>query len=222
MLFIMHWRNTMSHKTGAIASALGALIVLMGIVLYDAHFVEPPMPFYAEPCLEDFTVNVSALCNGGRRYGKGVIVENDGKTFILTSRMVFVDDHEKISVEFGTKGNWTVRGELVATNVEWGLACVAADPGWSVGCSINGLNVPPGTEVEMRGLIINTLEYISDDWVLVEGGVTGDDTGEPVWMNGELVGIIVGLNSVDRNQAIMVGIEAIREFVDTIGDKDVL
>jgi hypothetical protein len=189
------------------------------LALYDAHFDEPPMPFYAESCLEDFTVNVSSLYDGGRRYGKGVIVESDGKTFVLTSRMIFVDDHEKISVEFGTKGNWSVRGELVAINDEFGLACVTAEPGWSVGCKINDLpNWPPCTTVNMRGLTLNTLEYISDDWLLVEGGVTEDDTGAPTWMNGELVGIIVGLNSVDRSQAIMVGIRAIREFVDTISE----
>ncbi len=203
---------------GVVVVAVVSFLVMVVLTLFEVHS-EPPLAVYAEPTVENFTIEVSALYNGSRRCGRGVIIENDGKTFILTSRMLFIDDHEEISVEVGLEGNWTVEGKLIETNKEFGLACVVAEPGWNAGCKINDLpNVPPWTEVEMRGPTLNTLGYISDDWVLVEGGITEDDTGSPVWMHGELVGIIVGLNIENRDQAIIVGIRAIREFANTIGD----
>jgi hypothetical protein len=202
-------------------------VAMMVVMLFDIHLennfwdisIETPPPPVIRKALtiEDCLVNVFTLTGDQKRYGKGVIVEKNGETLVLTSMMIFMNDFESIGVEFGQKGNWTVRGELIATSPKWGLAGVAAEPAWHVGYPISDApNIPPHTESTAMdvtgGVPVNVLEYLNDDWYLITG-VDENYVGAPLINGEDITGIVIGVNSINEEQAIVVGNRAIKKFV---------
>jgi hypothetical protein len=195
--------------------------------LYDGNFgienqevivYDPPPAIRAPLTIEDCVVDVSALYLDQMHYGKGVIVEHSGETFILTSSMIFVDPFESITVRVGP--NWIVRGDIVHSNEVWGLTAVACEPGFNEGWPISEApNIPPDTEsttTDGESIdLIEVLQYINDDWFLITG-VNGDYDGAPLINGGEITGIIIGVNRINTKQAIAVGNRAIKEFCDQV------
>jgi hypothetical protein len=164
----------------------------------------------------DCVVDVSNWMEDGQRsYGRGVVVNYGGETFILTSSMIFTHDGDiMINRDIDSNSTLPCAASIIHQNDIWGL--VALD------CYLEGVpsveineypNHPPGTTATVGTWgEVNTLEYISDDWVLLDGNLPSEATGMPVEDKGGLVGIVVGLNRVDKTQSIMVGNRAIKEF----------
>ena len=206
----------MSHKTGAIVFALGALLTLMGMVFYDIYLGEevrsmpPPVDRVYTPF--EATVEVSAYFDEQRSYGYGIVVRHNGQMFVLTSSMIFNEDVEYITVGMT---EWSARAEVLHQNDVWGLVALEC-------CFMSTVpfvelnddpNLPPGVPVEINTLTASTLEYINDDWALI-GDLPEDCTGHPVTQNGYVVGIVVGMNRINKQQAVMVGNRALKEFCD--------
>jgi hypothetical protein len=214
----------MSDRTGAFVFVGAAIAVLVATMLYEAFrpLPEPPLPVVIEresPTIEDCIVNVYAIEDGQRRYGKGVVIEHKGITFVLTSQMIFVGNFEEIGLEFGE--NWTVRGELLSTDSVWGLAAIACEPGFNEGYEISEApNLPPWTEsnatTEKGQTPVKVLAYTHDNWFLVTG-IDENYVGAPLVNGKDITGIIIGVNSADTQQAIVAGNRAINEFVDSLG-----
>jgi len=211
-------------KIGAIVAVI-AVVAMLGLAVYDSNSLyqevrvdSPPPIVEPEPLtIENCVVGVSTLHNGQRRFGNGVIVEENGETFILTSNMIFVDDYESITI---TIDEWTASGELITTSDECGLAAVRSDPEFNEGYPISvASNIPAQTKSvaisEIGSAHVMVLNYISDDWFLITG-VDENFVGAPLVNGGEITGIVIGQNRVSLTQSIVVANEAIKAFVEQV------
>jgi len=196
------------------------------VFLYEAHFnqevnIEDSPPVIREPLiLEQCVVDVTAIYKDQRRCGKGVVIEKNGETFVLTTTMIFVDDFESITIEI--EPNWIVQGELIHRNEICGLAAVNCEPGFNEGYPIS--DEPDFTPIAETTAVSNlsrapvwVLDYLNDDWMLIIGV---DDTyvGAPLINLDEITGLVIGQNKIDLTQAIAVGNRGITEFVDQVMD----
>ncbi len=156
--------------------------------------------------------------NGHKSYGKGVVVKNNGKTFILTSSMIFTHEGQ-IMVNRDRRDRIACAATIIHQNDVWGLVALDCYLEGSPFVELNyDPNIPPDVQVFVGNLYTaDTLEYINDDWVLLNNNLPPKATGMPVacYYNG-LVGVIVGLNSANQEQAIMVGNRALTEFCDQV------
>jgi hypothetical protein len=218
----------MRNRPAACVSAILAGILLIGWVLYEEQIIYNPTHQGAidvksaviEPVtIEQCVVSVFALKGNQQRYGKGVVVEYDGETFVLTSNMILVDGWDSIDV---IMNDWTARDFSVQVDEGYGLAAFSTEPGFFQGYPISDApNLPPNTETvainNENNVLVTVLDYINDDWFLITG-VTENYIGAPLVNGGEITGIVVGINSINSNQAIAVGNRAIKEFVRDVVD----
>jgi hypothetical protein len=214
-------------KIGGVVAVL-VFATMVVLALFDSHGFfddlktlppvdEPPLAVRRPLTVEDCVVSVSALYKDYRRSGQGVLVEVDGETFVLTSSMILIDDFESISLEFGVKGNWTVRGELIEKNDDLGLASITCEPGFNVGYPISDApNLPPDAEStalsSMGPAKVQTLGYLHASWLLITG-INDDYIGAPLVNGDDITGIVVGLNQANTTEAIVITAQGIREFV---------
>jgi len=209
----------MSRERIAVVVAVVVAVVMICFALYDTHRDKEVVPdelLCFVPKVErvytpsEATVEVSAYFDGQRSYGKGIIVRRNGQMFVLTSSMIFPKKTDSIIV-----GKEYV-AEILHQNNIWGLT--ALDCFIAAGAPFIELNddpnIPPLIPVGINGWSASTLEYINDDWVLLDDLPEEDCTGCPVVQNGYVVGIVVGINRINRDQAIMVGNRALKEFCD--------
>lgn len=204
---------------GVVVVALVAFLVMVVLSLIQSHSdpeadlssPDPPIERVYTP--SEATVEVSNyMPDGSRSYGKGVIVKHDGTTFVLTSSMIFTHKGQ-ITVDYV---NIRYTADIIHQNDVWGL--VALECPFMEGTRTTKINEfpnhPPGAQVVVGDWgEVNTLEYINDDWVILDGNLPVSSTGMPTENDGELVGVIIGLNRVNVKQAIMVGNRAIKEFI---------
>jgi hypothetical protein len=210
----------MSDRTGAFVFVIGWIGALVATMMYEAFTAppEPPPAVYLEDRVytpSEATVEVSAYFNGLRTYGKGIVIRHSDRTFVLTSSMIVAVAFDKLEVK--VEGE-TYNAYFIDRNDSFGLVALECELGIPF-VELNGdPNIPPLVPVGINGWSAWTLEYINDDWVLLGDLPEGEDcTGKPVVQNGELIGIIVGMNRINRDQAIMVGNRALNEFVKTLG-----
>lgn len=207
----------MSKERIAIVAAIGASVVMVCLAMYNTHrdkevdLLDPAPQVVRVYTPSEATVEVSAYFGDQRAYGKGIIVQRNGQKFVLTSSMIFNKDVDWITVE---TVEWTSMAEVLHQNDVWGLValecCLPAAPFIELN---DDPNIPPRVSVGINGWSASTLEYINYDWVLL-GDLPEDCTGCPVTQNGYVVGIVVGMNQINRDQAIMVGNRALKEFCD--------
>ena len=191
---------------------VGVLILLDSYRDKEAPAIDYPPPQIKRVYTpSEATVDVSAYFNGQRSYGKGIIVRRNGQMFVLTSSMILNEDVECIAVET----EWTSTAVVLHQNNVWGLVALECHlPANTPFVELNDdPNIPPLVQVVIDGLSASTLKYINDDWVLL-GDLPEDRTGCPVVQNDYIVGIVVGMNQINRDQAIMVGNRALKEFCD--------
>jgi len=175
---------------------------------------EAPLPVIDyKTTFSDCTVEVSNYKeDGSRSYGQGVVVQHQGDTFVLTSTMIFTHAGD---ITVG-EGRFTFDAEISHRDEDLGLVALKCDlrEGSSYVTITDFPSIPPDVLVQVGENEVNTLEYMNDEWVMLDGGFPVDTTGAPVSQNGDLVGIIVGLNRVNTEQAIMVGNHGIQTFVE--------
>lgn len=216
----------MSERLPLLVTGIVSMVIIIIISIITMLYQPPvdqvqPLPTPELPIAHIYTpsecmVEVSNhLKNGSRPYGKGVIVEHNGMTFVLTSSMIFTHNGE-ITIDYR---NVRYAAEIIHDSEVWGLTalkCSLLSDTPSI--EINDYpNHPPDTQVVVGNWgEVNTLEYMNDDWVIVDGNLPASATGMPTENAGELVGIIIGLNRANMKQAIMVGNRAIREFCDQV------
>ena len=188
------------------------------INLRDAPIAEPP-PAVRVYMPMDCVVDVSNwMVDGQRSYGRGVVVNYGGETFVLTSSMIFTHGGEiMINRDVDSNSRVAYAAEIIHRSDDWGLVALDCSLEGAPAIEINEFpNHPPNGRVLVGEHTVNTLEYLNDNWVLLDGGLPPEATGMPTENAGGLVGIIVGLNRANQEQAIMVGNRAIREFVDQL------
>jgi hypothetical protein len=113
-------------------------------------------------------------------------------------------------------GEMTYEAEPIYINRELGLVALQID-GLVPTVELNfDPSIPPGIPVVVGGREVNTLEYINDDWVLLDGSLPIHHTGMPVTQNGEIIGIIVGLNIANQEQSIMASNHALNVFANQV------
>ncbi len=182
--------------------------------------IEAPLPVFVDTLtLEECTLDVSNYrSDGSRSYGQGVVVQYEDETFVLTSTMIFTHGGD---ITVGT-GRFIFTATISHRDDELGLVALKCDlrKGTSSANITEFPSIPPGVLVQAGENEVNTLEYMNDYWVILDGSFPADVTGLPVSQNGELVGIIVGLNRANMKQAIMVSNRGIREFVDELTRPD--
>ncbi len=207
----------------AIAITLTIFLVLVVFSLLQPHSDPEPVELKCPtpPPVErvytpsEAMVKVSVYQDGQRSYGHGTIVHHNDQIFVLTSSMLFTKDRDSIIID---QDEHSFGAEILYKNDVWGL--VALDcPLIEMNIpfvELNGdPNIPPGVPVSVGDLYIaNTLEYINDDWVLLDNSLPPKATGMPVTQNDALVGVVVGINRINMEQAIMVGNRALKKFCD--------
>lgn len=196
-----------------------ALVSGMFLLLYDAYQEEPvcPVPDVVRVYTpSEAMVEISVYQDGQRSYGHGTVIRHDDQIFVLTSSMIFTEDRDSISID---QNEHSFGAEILYQNSDWGL--VALD------CPLIEMiipfvelnddpNIPPFVPVGINGWPASTLGYINDDWVLLSDLPEEDCTGMPVSQNDALIGVVVGLNRINREQAIMIGNRALNEFCDQV------
>ena len=212
-------------KIGGVIAIVGLMVMVMAMLfnadleinLWDAPLAEPPPMVERVYTPSECVVDVSNwTAEGQRSYGRGVVVNYGGETFVLTSHMIFTHEgYIVVNAEDATGYRVGYAASIIHQSDVWGL--VALECSLLEGTPSITLNAypnhPPGTTATVGTWgEVNTLEYINDDWVLLDGSLPAIATGMPVENRGGLVGIIVGLNRVDKTQSIMVGNRAIKEF----------
>lgn len=195
-----------------VASVAFLVMVVLSLLQHHKEADLGPTPVERVYTPYEATVEVSAYFDEQRSYGYGIVVRHDGQMFVLTSSMIFPKDVECIAVAMP---ECTSMAEILHQNDICGL--VALDCGFPANTpfvELNGdPNLPPGVPVEINKWPASTLEYINNDWALL-GDISEDCTGHPVTQNGYVVGIVVGMNRINQDQAIMVGNRALKEFCD--------
>jgi len=206
--------------------AVTAFVVFLVIVVFallqihsdpEVDLGPPPIntPIERVYTPSEATIEVSAYFSDQRVYGKGIIVQHNGQMFVLTSSMIFNKDVERIEVE---TLEWIRETEILHQNNVWGLVALECPLlAYTPFIELNDdPNIPPLIPVGINGWSASTLEYINDDWVLLDDLPEEDCTGCPVVQNGYVVGIVVGINRINRDQAIMVSNRALKEFCDQV------
>ncbi len=207
---------------GIVVLGVAWMIVLFNIhsetVTLDTPEIEypPPMIVY-DYTPSECVVDVSNYTPDGQRsYGQGVIVKDRGKTFVLTSSMIFTHEGD-IMINHDVDSNTrrvACDATIIHQNDNWGLVALDYYFEGAPSIEINEFpNHPTDAQVLIGDQTVNTLKYMNDDWVILDGNLPPEATGMPAENDGELVGIIVGLNKANQKQAIMVGNRAIKEFV---------
>ena len=217
-----------SNKGAVVVAAFAAFLVMVVLALFQSHSdpevdaLRYELKFPESPPVErvytpsECVVEVSNYMSDGRRsHGRGVIVKDHGKTFVLTSSMIFTHEGE-IAVDYV---NVRYTAEIINQNDVWGL--VALECSFMEGTRYTKINEFPNHPPDTQVLVgnwgeVNVLEYANDDWVILDGNLPAGATGMPTENAGGLVGIIVGLNRANVKQAIMVGNRAIREFTKQV------
>jgi len=223
-------KKRICERIGITLAIIGFILAVV-VMLFDSHgyfddfkrehlnIRNAPAIEYPAPSIQriytaaEATVEVSAYFDGKRSYGHGIVVRRNDQMFVLTSSMIFNEDVEYITVDIA---GWTCITEVLHQNDVWGLVALEYylledvpfielndDP-----------NIPPLVVVGIKGVSATTLGYVNDDWVMLGDIPEEDCTGCPVTQNGDVVGIIVGVNRGNRNQAFMVGNRALKEFCD--------
>jgi hypothetical protein len=210
----------MSDRTGAFVFVIGAIGVLVTTMMYEA-FTSPPEPppaTYQEDRVytpSEATVEVSAYFDGLRTYGKGIVIRHNDRMFVLTSSMIVAVAFDRLEVKMEGE---TYNAYFIDRNDSFGLVALECELGTPFVELNDDPNIPPFVQVGVNGWPASTLEYINGDWALLGDLPEGEDcTGQPVVQNGELVGIVVGMNRINRDQAIAVGNRALNEFADSLG-----
>lgn len=205
-----------NFEKGGIATGLAIFLVAV-LSLPQSHsdpevdlVLPQPPPVERVYTPSEATVEVSAYFDGQRAYGRGIVVRHNDQMFVLTSSMISSEKTDSIIVG----GEYVA--EVLHQNNIWGL--LALDCFIGAGTPFVELNddpnIPPLVQVGVNGWPASTLEYINDDWVLLGDIPEEDCTGCPVTQNGYVVGIVVGINRINRDQAIMVGNRALKAFCD--------
>jgi hypothetical protein len=218
----------LNRRNKRILTALAPIVVILVGVAYgvrqgsevaietqDVANTSPPPAIVYTSAISDCTLEVSNYLPDGRRsYGHGVVLQHNGETFVLTSTMIFTHEGD---ITVG-KGRFTYTAEIACQDDDLGLVALKCNlrEGTSSVEVTDLPSIPPGVAVQVDEGEVNTLEYMNDYWVMLDGSLSVEATGMPVVQDNELVGIIVGLNRVNTKQAIMVGNQGIREFVDEL------
>lgn len=174
---------------------------------------EPPVPpAPVEVTVLDSLVLVKHNTPDGQITGGGVLLLHNDSLFVLTSSMLFPEDVGGVTV---TPADGILRrATVIAASKTLGLAALRVhELGTLLPYELSDdPNLPPGVEM-VTG---NVLTYLrkNPDWMVMNGGPY--ITGTPIVHQDDVVGIVVGVNSLDENQAIVAGNHALVTFANTI------
>ncbi len=206
----------MSRNKSAVVAVVTAMIVMvvLALVCSDAEVDSPPVDTPVNNIFipaSEATVEVSVYFDNQRSYGKGVVVRHNEQKFVLTSLMILSGGMEYINVE---STGWSSIAEILHQNSVLGLVALGCNlPDNTPFVELNDYpSVPPYVQVDINGWAVSTLEYINSDWVLLDNLPKEDCTGYPVTQSGYFIGIVIGMNRINQDQAIMVGNRALKEF----------
>ena len=180
-----------------------------------------PVPITIKTKPVDCLVAVKHHTVGKSYSGSGIIVTRKGMTFVLTSAMIFPKEVGNIVVTKRDGRTWVA--SLIAHDKVRGLAALRiyeADKEPSV--ELSALNLLTGVEVLVRNEYgkheMKVARYLHKEyrWLILNGRLPDNCCGAPVVMDDDVVGIIVGINQSNEEQAIAVSMSAIRGFADNI------
>lgn len=201
----------------AVAISVVAAFVLCRTPTETSDTPEPPVPEETSNPF-DYLVKVTAHNPDDSHVGVGTLVEYEGYTFVLTSKMIFTEGDEAFTV---TYRDTKFSAELITIWHRLGLAALEVKGGPFETLPINDApNLPPYVDVEVYGLDdaydVTIDHYLTDpDWMIITGGVPGTCTGAPI-LSGGLAGVVIGVNTQNTVEAFAVGNHAIREFAEAV------
>jgi hypothetical protein len=222
----------MKDKKDIIAIACAVVIsVVAAILLSHTSPGTPEAPVVVDAPVPDewnppvYLVKVTAHNPGGSHVGVGTLVEYDGYTFVLTSKMIFTPGDTHYTV--------TADGEQYSAMMigrgDFGLIALAlAGDGTPIYDALSGLevndqpNIPPDASVRVwnleRSFDVNVIRYLTDpDWLLLDGDLPGTCTGAPITTSdGSLAGVVIGVSTENAAEAFAVGNHAIRAFAESV------
>jgi len=201
-----------------VSVVVAAVLTSKPKVTPEAPVPEAPVPEEEMPSPFDYVVKVTAHNPGDSHVGVGTLVEYDGYTFVLTSKMIFTlgDTHFTVTAD----------GEQYPARMigigDFGLIALEVS-GEFDGLEVNEApNVPPDASVLVWNLeetfAVNVIRYLTDpDWLMLDGSLPDTCTGSPITTSdGSLAGVVIGINTQNAKEAFAVGNHAIREFADAV------
>jgi hypothetical protein len=215
----MNVLKRITNYPAAFMCCLLLAIVTLGLVNMDDTLKEEMFPFLVEqnevvvidaplPLEYGGVVSIKHFTPDGTIAGGGVLLQHKDALFVLTSSMVFPGDVGTITV-FGDDDIGRT-ATAISESEELGLMALSIEAENLVPYELTDEpNLPVGDDV---------LTYLrkNPDWMVVDGVYI---TGEPIFRQDDLVGIVIGVNSVDENQAIVAGNNAIVAFADSLTEE---
>ncbi len=206
-----------STQDKAIAGAIiGIVIICVCMCFVPANVTisespevqEAPVPVTVTSTSDPVARVIVAQTDGVLVVGGGVLV---GDT-LVTSEMLFTKPFKSILVLINEE---EITAKLLTKRDGLAALKVGRDDGLEI--SVGGLEIGEGgtTAVSGRYYSVSAVSHVlnNDNWVLVDGDIPITCTGDPVYRGGELVGVIVGINKTNNEQAIMMNVTGIVEFL---------
>lgn len=200
------------------SSTVGGLILLVTScfiifsVRYDfvTQVPEPLVPDVVEPDFEPIRLplyeltEVTVESSSGLYQGGGLRVGD----IVVTSAMIFNGEDQIVTIE-------GIITEVVYHDAALGLVALRGVKTFET--LYNMPNPPVGTQLMISGLRqcrVKVSRYMDDgDRMIISGDVPVYSTGYPVMMGIDVVGLVVGLNSVDVKQGIAVSLQGLEKFI---------
>ena len=217
-------RNIIAIGCAIVISSIAAIMLCRpSTETSESSAIEAPVPSENTPF--DYVVKVTAHNPGGSHVGVGTLVEYDGYTFVLTSKMIFTPGDEAFTV--------TINGDQFPARMigmgDFGLIALAvANDGTPIYDAFDGIqvddapNVPPDASVLVWNLektfAVSVLRYLPQpDWMILNGSLPGTCTGAPITTyDNSLAGVVIGVNTENATETFAVGNHAIRAFVESV------
>jgi hypothetical protein len=185
--------------------------------LVDDRTLPPAIEIEPEQTLEDFVVKVANYTSEHTLTGYGLVVEHNGKTLVLSSRMIRTRGAGAITVN-------DLPASVVAEDKTWGLIALEVYKGGLPAMPFEPADEAHEGEVTVVGeeLITSstgrsirapkTPYSVKKQWVILND-INARCVGAPVFAEDILVGLVVGRSQHNDTEAIAANVDVLKRLV---------
>ncbi len=175
----------------------------------------------------DYMVRITNRHADGRRTWHGILIRDHNRVIVVTSRLVFTDGFDGTTLSFNRQTHQT---RFLVQDEKMGLVALHVYTNDAVALPAISLsddpNLPPDVSAlvstPQKDFVVVVQGYMTArelptptavDWMLLGGDLPDTCVGAPVTHNNDVVGVVIGLNSLNRKHAIAASLCTLRKFV---------
>ncbi|KKK85561.1 hypothetical protein LCGC14_2772070, partial [marine sediment metagenome] len=187
--------------------------------------VDVPSPPPTRPT--DYMVRITNRHKNGQRTWHGILIRDHNRVVVITSRLVFTNGFDGTTLSFNGQVYQT---RFLVQDEKMGLVALHVYTNDAVALPAISLNDEPNLPPDVSALVSTpqkdfvvvvqgymtprkTPAHGAVDWMLLGGDLPDTCIGAPVTHNNDVVGLVIGLNSLNRKHAIAASMYTLRKFV---------